>query len=81
MSDDDDLPPFLQRLVEWGRREGHLRGELDAKRDTMSRLLSRLGVALTPEQSRRVEECRDPATLDRWIGNLVFGKTGADFFD
>ena len=74
---DDDLPPFLRQFVDRGMVEGKLEG----KRDTLLHLLGHLGVAPSAEQGRRIEECKDIAVLQRWIDNLVSGKTGADLFD
>ena len=82
---DDDLPPFLRQFVDRGivegERKGLLEGKLEGKRDTLLHLLGHLGVAPSAEQGRRIEECKDIAILQRWIDNLVSGKTGADLFD
>ena len=78
---DDDLPPFLRQFVDRGIVEGEIKGKLEGKRDTLLHLLGHLGVAPTAEQGRRIEECKDIAVLQRWIDNLVSGKTGADLFD
>lgn len=87
-NDDNDLPPFLRQFVDRGKlegklegkAEGKLEGELKGKRETLLHLLSRSGIAPTAEQQRRIEECTDTATLDRWIDNLFSRKTGADVF-
>ena len=63
-----------------GLAEGEIRGELKGKGDTLLRLLSRAGIALTENDRARVQGCADPATLDRWIDNVFGAKTAADVF-
>jgi hypothetical protein len=90
------FPPFAQRLIDRGKvdglregkvdglREGKLdglrEGKLDGLRDALLRLLSRAGIALTDDDRSRVQACTDPATLDRWIKNVLGAKTAADVF-
>ena len=58
-----------------GRNEaGQLAGQLEARRDTLLRLLARAGIALTEDDGRRIQACTDTVVLDRWIDN-VFGAT------
>jgi predicted transposase/invertase (TIGR01784 family) len=59
-------------------REGELKGELKARRDTLLRLLLRAGIALTDDDGARIQACADIATLDRWIDNVFDAKTAAD---
>ncbi|WP_437877283.1 hypothetical protein [Sorangium sp. So ce513] len=88
------FPPSLQRLmdrcklegvregrlegVREGRLEGVREGRLAGKRDTLLRLLARAGIALTEDESARVQACTDVATLDRWIENVLGAKTAAE---
>jgi hypothetical protein len=68
------LPPFAQQLIERGIREG----KLDDKRETLLRLLTRAGIALTEDERGRIQGCADPAVLDRWVDNVLGAKTAAD---
>ncbi|XXX76559.1 hypothetical protein WMF30_53815 [Sorangium sp. So ce134] len=76
------FPPFVQRLIDRGKREGELKGlregELKGKRDTLLRLLARAGIVLTENESARIQACTDIATLDRWIDNVLGAKTAAE---
>ncbi|WP_437956271.1 hypothetical protein WME76_33200 [Sorangium sp. So ce119] len=84
------FPPFVQKLIDRGMREGELKGmregelkgmregELKGKRDTLLRLLARAGLVLTEDERARVQACTDIATLDRWIDNVLGAKTAAE---
>jgi len=61
-----------------GRLEGRLEGKLDGKRETLLRLLVRAGIAITDDGRARIEACPDPATLDRWLENIIGAKTAAE---
>ncbi|WP_437679027.1 hypothetical protein [Sorangium sp. So ce131] len=86
------FPPFVQKLIDRGKlegiregiREGELKGiregELKGKRDTLLRLLARTGIALTQDESERIQACTDVATLDHWIDNVLGAKTAAEVF-
>jgi hypothetical protein len=53
-------------------------GKLEARRETLLRLLVRAGIALTDDERARIEGCMDAATLDRWIDNVFGANTVAD---
>ncbi|XYH97741.1 hypothetical protein ACMHYB_59985 [Sorangium sp. So ce1128] len=84
------FPPFAQQLIERGRSEGKLEGiregklegiregELKGKRDALLRLLAQAGIALTDDDRDRIQACSDPATLDRWVGNVLGAKSASD---
>ncbi|WP_437287507.1 hypothetical protein [Sorangium sp. So ce406] len=88
------FPPFVQKLIDRGKlegmregklegvREGKLEGmregKLEGKRDTLLRLLARAGIALTEDESARIQACTDVATLDRWIENVLGAKTATE---
>ncbi len=86
------FPPFAQRLIERGIREGELKGlkegkldglregKLDGLRDALLRLLARAGITLTEDDHTRIQGCTDAATLDRWVENVLGAKTAADVF-
>jgi len=59
-------------------RQGELKGELKARRDTLLRLLLRAGIALLDDDRTRIEACADTATLDRWIDNVFGAKAAAE---
>ena len=59
-------------------RQGKLEGNLEARRDTLHRLLVRAGIALTEGDRARVQACTDAAALDRWIDNVFGAKSAAE---
>lgn len=61
-----------------GFAKGKLDGKLEARHETLLRLLVRAGIALTDAERALIEGCLDPATLDRWIDNVLGAKTAAD---
>ncbi len=68
------LPPFAQKLIERGIREGELKG----LRDALLRLVVRAGLTLSENDRARIQACEDTATLDRWIESVLGAKTAAD---
>ncbi len=58
--------------------EGKLEGKLEARYETLLRLLGRAGIALTGDEQARIDACKDAATLDRWIDNVLGAKTAAE---
>ncbi len=84
------FPPFVQRLIDGGVREGELKGlregelkglregELKTKRATLLRLLARAGFAVTEDERTRIEGCEDSAQLDRWLDNVLGAKCAGE---
>jgi hypothetical protein len=68
------FPPFAQQLIERGKLEGKLEG----KREALLRFLTRAGIALSDSDRVRIDACTDPATLDRWLDNMLGAKTAAE---
>jgi len=64
--------------LEVAHEEGELQGELNARRDTLLRLLVRAGIAITEDDRTRIQACLDAATLDRWVDNVLGAKTAAE---
>lgn len=60
-----------------GETQGEIKGALNAKRDTLLRLLARSGIRLSEEESARVRSCTDASVLDRWVDNVLGAKTAA----
>jgi hypothetical protein len=65
-----------------GLRDGEIKGlrdgKLDALRSTLLRLLARAGIAITVDESARIQACKDAGTLERWIENVLGAKSAAD---
>ena len=61
-----------------GRDEGRSEGEINARRNTLLRLLVRAGIVLTDDDQTHIQACADTTTLDRWIDNIFGAKTAAD---
>jgi hypothetical protein len=73
-----EFPAFAQRIFEQGELKGLREGKLDGLREALLRLLARAGIALDDEDRMRIEACTDPATLDRWIENVLGAKTAGE---
>jgi predicted transposase/invertase (TIGR01784 family) len=61
-----------------GRTEGKAEGEINARRDTLLRLLARAQIALTDDDRARIQACADTAILDQWIDNISGATAAAD---
>ena len=61
-----------------GLAEGKTEGEINARRNTLLRLLARAGISLTDDDRGRIQACADTATLDRWIDDILGAKNAAD---
>jgi len=85
-----EFPPFAQKIFERGVHEGELKGlregelkglregELKGLRDALLRLLVRAEISLGEDDRARIQACADPATLDRWIDNVLGAKTARE---
>jgi hypothetical protein len=73
-----EFPPFAQRIFEQGELKGLREGKLDGLREALLRLLARAGIALSDDDRARIQACTDPATLDRWIDNVLGAKTASE---
>jgi hypothetical protein len=67
----DGLKFGRQQGHQEGRQEGRQEGFLLAQRAVLRRLLARQGLQLEADDGRRIDECDDLATLDRWIDQAV----------
>jgi hypothetical protein len=56
----------------------HKEGELEARRETLQRLLLRAGIELATDERARIDACVDAVTLDQWIDNVFGAKSAAD---
>jgi hypothetical protein len=63
-----------------GKAEGRLEGELIARRTILLRLAERAGLELTPAQRRKVDACRQTATLDLWIDRVTQARNTRELF-
>lgn len=68
------MPPLVQQIFERGVREGEIRG----KRDVLLRLLNRAKIPLDEGQRACVQACTDAATLDRWLEDVLGGKSAGE---
>ena len=70
----------LEKGHKEGLEEGLEKGELKGKRNALRRLLSRAGIALTPDDTVRIDACTHPELLDRWLENVIGAKTADEVF-
>lgn len=61
-----------------GKREGLREGEFKARRDTLLRLLSRRELTPNDAERKQIDDCKDLATLDKWIDQVFSAGTIAD---
>ncbi len=54
-----------------GRAEGKAEGKAEGEATAILTVLQARGIAVTPEQRRRVFACSDSAMLERWIAKAV----------
>lgn len=64
-----------------GLAEGHKSGLAEGKRDTLLRILTRRGLAVTPDERERITNCHDVAALDRWTDQALTATTTAEVFE
>jgi hypothetical protein len=74
------FPPFAQKLIDRGFRDGLRDGKLEGLREVLVRLAARAGITLTEGDRARIEACEDAATLDQWVENVLGAKRAADVF-
>jgi len=74
------FPPYAKGFVEYGFRDGEVKGEVKAVREKILRLAQRRGLLLSDEQQARIQTCDNLVTLDRWFDNVVDAKTADDLF-
>ena len=63
-----------------GLADGRKQGLLDGRRASVLTLADARGLALTPAQRRRVVECADIVTLDRWLVEAAAATSAGDIF-
>jgi predicted transposase/invertase (TIGR01784 family) len=56
-------------------KEGHKTGVLEGKRETLLRLLARVGIAVPAGARVRIDTCENAATLDRWCEQVLGAAT------
>jgi predicted transposase/invertase (TIGR01784 family) len=61
-----------------GEAKGKREGEIKGKVESLMRLLTRTKISLTQDEEVRIKTCRDAATLDRWIENVIGAQSAAD---
>jgi hypothetical protein len=73
----DEIRQVLE-IAEGRWAEGKIEGKIEAKRETLLRLLARAGIALTDAERARVAACTSGEVLDGWIDRVFGAKTAAD---
>jgi hypothetical protein len=73
----DEIRQVLE-IAEARFAEGEIKGKIEAKRETLLRLLGRAGLVLTETERDRIEACVDAEALDRWIDNVFGAQTAAE---
>ena len=61
-----------------GEIKGKAEGKIEAKRETLLRLLGRAGLVLTDAERARIEACVNAETLDQWTDNVFGAKMVAE---
>jgi len=81
----EDIVALFRRVYgqaerEAGRQEGRQEGSVDARRQSLRKVLRARGETLTPEQSALLDGCRDEAKLDEWQDRLLAGESAESCF-
>jgi len=63
-----------------GLEEGLEKGVLKGKRNALLRILPRTGIAFTPNDTARIDACKNADLLDRWLENVIGAKTADEVF-
>jgi hypothetical protein len=74
----ESSPEMREKLVDEGRVEGRLEGQLAEARSSLRHVLALRGLALSAEQERRIDACADLDTLRRWLEQAVVVTTAAE---
>lgn len=61
-----------------GVREGEIKGEIKGKVESLLRILMRAKISLTEAEEARIKACKDAATLDRWMDNVIGAQSAAE---
>jgi hypothetical protein len=61
--------------------DGREQGRIDALRRAMVDLAQARGLALTPAQRQRIDDCSDLAQLGQWHRRLATADTAGDVFE
>ena len=70
-------PPAIRKALLDSKAKGRREGELQAKAETLLRLLAARGLRVSPRVRASIEASRDVAELDRWFDRAVSAKTAA----
>jgi hypothetical protein len=73
----DEIQQVLE-IAEARWAAGMLKGMLEARRETLLRLLGPAGIALTDAERARIDACMEAETLDGWIDHVFGAKTAAE---
>jgi len=77
----EDIVALLRRVYGQAEREaGRQEGSVDARRQSLRKVLRARGETLTPEQSSFLDGCRDEATLDALQDRLLAGESAERCF-
>ncbi|WP_437574138.1 hypothetical protein [Sorangium sp. So ce887] len=66
-----DSLEVTERLVEKGIERGQQQGRVTEARAALRRVLARRGLALSPAQEARIDDCSELVTLERWLDQAV----------
>ena len=69
----ESLEDALAKGREQGRKEG-----LSSLRATLRRIFAYRNIALSPDDSARIDACHDPATLERWSAEALSASSAED---
>jgi hypothetical protein len=67
-----------ERLIEQGRQQGLAEGETKGQADALLRVLGARNLAVSDELRARIQACKNPATLGRWLDRAATAQSAAD---
>ncbi|MEU1085354.1 hypothetical protein ACFYPN_10650 [Streptomyces sp. NPDC005576] len=75
-----DLSFFRSETSQRLREEGRVEGRLEAQAEAVLLALEKRGIAVGPEDRRRIARCTDPGTLRLWLDRAFTVSTTRELF-
>lgn len=63
-----------------GRVQGKVEGKAEGKAESVLKILTSRGLKLTTHQRRKIEDCKDLKTLDRWFDQALTAESADELF-
>ena len=78
---DHAMTTIAEQLRAEGALEGHAKGRLEGKLESILLIVQARKLVVTDEQRARLERCTDPDTLDQWLVRAATVSQTAELFE